>query len=109
MTTGARATPPVLTVVWCCSVGTTWTLELRELDRDDALVDWISSGVPVSQPVPDALAGELLAERGLRLFRASGDPGTGSRHRIGYVYAEAELTPPVDPPPDDAVDAAGRP
>ncbi|MGH3786752.1 MAG: STAS domain-containing protein [Pseudonocardiaceae bacterium] len=84
------STPRVLVVVWCCSVGATWTLELHELDRGDALgaiVDWVSSGVPVSQPVPDALARELLAERGLQLIHASRVHGTGSRHRIGYVCA----------------------
>ena len=37
----------VLVAVWCRSVGTSWTLELRGLDRDTALGtvrDWISSG-----------------------------------------------------------------
>ena len=85
----------VLTAVWCCSVGLTWTLELRQIDRDSglgALVDWISSGVPVTQPVPDTLASELLAARGLWLFRdAFPEQPSGSRHRIGYVSAEAEL------------------
>jgi len=85
----------VLTAIWCCSVGLTWTLELRQVDRDSglgALVDWISSGVPVTQPVPDTLASELLAARGLWLFRdAFPEPPSGSRHRIGYVSAEAEL------------------
>jgi hypothetical protein len=86
---GKVAREPVLAAVWCCSVGTTWTLELRELDSDTALgkiVDWISSGVPVSQPAPDALAHELLAARGLRLVRDSSvAPCPRSRHRIGYV------------------------
>lgn len=86
---------PVMAAVWCCSVGTSWTLELRELDRDTgpgAIVDWISSGVPVSQPKPDTLTYELLAARGLRLFP---DPfpehHISSRHRIGYVCANDEL------------------
>jgi hypothetical protein len=83
------ATAPVLAVVWCRSVGTSWTLELHQLDGGTApgtIVDWISSGVPISQPKPDALARGLLAERGLQLFGDScAGPGTHSRHRIGYV------------------------
>jgi hypothetical protein len=84
-----NAAAPVLAVVWCRSVGTSWTLELHQLDGGTApgtVVDWISSGVPISQPVPDALAHELLAERGLQLFSdSSAGPCTHSRHRIGYV------------------------
>jgi hypothetical protein len=76
---------PVLAAVWCRSVGTTWTLGLHQLSRGTprtTLVDWISSGVPISQPEPDA----LLAERGLRLFRdSSADPCTHNRRGIGYV------------------------
>lgn len=83
------AAAPVLAVVWCRSVGASWTLEFHQLDGGRApgtIVDWISSGVPISQPVPDGLARELLAERGLRLFGdSSAGPGTHSRHRIGYV------------------------
>ena len=85
----------MLAAVWCCSVGTTWTLELRKPDRDTALgtiVDWISSGVPVSQPAPDALARELLAARGLRLIsESSAARCTRSRHHIGYVCVDPEL------------------
>jgi hypothetical protein len=43
----------VLVAVWCRSVGTTWTLELHELDPGmtlGTLVDWISSGMPTCQP-----------------------------------------------------------
>lgn len=90
---GALPEPPTprrLAAVWCCSVGTTWTLELRESAVDNAfgpIVDWISSGVPVSQPEPAALAHELLTERGLLLLRdSSADSCTRSRHHIGYVY-----------------------
>lgn len=95
-TTSDHAIPAsVLTALWCCSVGLTWTLELRRSDRDTglgALVDWISSGVPVTQPMPDPMAPELLAARGLWLFRdGSVGHSTGSRHRIGYVSADAEL------------------
>lgn len=88
----------MLTAVWCRSVGTTWTLELRELGPDAAfgtLVDWISSGVPVTQPEPDALAHALLAARGLRLLRdPSANHHTHSRHRIGYVRADTEPNTP---------------
>ncbi|MGH3780113.1 MAG: hypothetical protein ACRDRO_05625 [Pseudonocardiaceae bacterium] len=80
----------VLIAVWCCSVGATWTLELHEFDRRmtlGALVDWISSGVPTSQPQPDeALAHELLADRGLHLYPDSAaGPCTHSRSSLGYV------------------------
>jgi len=61
-------------------------------------VDWVSSGVPISQPVPDGLARELLAERGLQLFGdSSAGPGTHSRHRIGYV-CEKRLLECLDRP-----------
>ena len=90
----------VLTAVWCCSVGATWTLELRELDHGrpfGAIVDWISSGVPVSQPAPEALAHELLAARGLRLVSDSpADPSTRNRYRIGYVCPDTELITVAD-------------
>ena len=89
------AAAPVLVAVWCRSVGTSWTLELHELDGGAAsrmIVDWISTGVPISQPEPDALACELLAERGLHLFRdPSAGPWTRSRYGIGYVCRNAEL------------------
>lgn len=86
----AAAAAPMLAVVWCCTVGATWTLELRKLDGGRApgtLVDWISSGVPIGQSRPDeALARELLAQRGLFLYQ---EPAVGpckhSRHGIGYV------------------------
>lgn len=86
---------PVWTALWCCSVGLTWTLELRRFSSDTglgALVNGISSGVPVTQPVPDALAAQLLDACGLWLFR-DGLPGpaTGSRYRIGYVSTDAAL------------------
>ena len=89
------APAPVLTAVWCCSVGTTWPLEVRELDPDTTLgtiVDRISSGVPITQPEPDTLARELLAARGLRLIGdATADHDTRSRRRIGYVCADGLL------------------
>jgi hypothetical protein len=95
------ATTLVLAVAWCRSVGTCWTLELHQLRRGTphtttphtTLVDWISSGVPISQPEPpDALARTLLTDRGLQLF---GDcyagPCTGTRRGIGYTSRNAEL------------------
>jgi hypothetical protein len=85
----------VLVAAWCRSVGTSWTLELHRLDSgltSGTVVDWISSGVPISQPEPDALTRPLLAERGLHLFQdPAAQPGTQHRHRVGYVSANAEL------------------
>jgi hydrogenase small subunit len=80
----------VLIAVWCRSVGTTWTLELHEHDSGmtlGRLVDWISSGVPTSQPQPDyTSAHQLLANRGLHLHPDSAaGPCTHSRSSIGYV------------------------
>lgn len=87
---------PVLAAVWCRSVGSTWTLELHRLRWDTsslALVDWISSGVPISQPEPpESLARELLTERGLTLFGdSSAGPCTHNRRGVGYVARDAEL------------------
>jgi hypothetical protein len=51
------AVVPVLAAVWCHSVGTSWTVEVHQLHGGTApgtVVDWISSGVPISQPEPDA-------------------------------------------------------
>lgn len=87
----------VLAAVWCRSVGTSWTLELHQLDDGGPgrgrVVDWVSSGVPISQPQPpEDLARELVAERGLALFRDSSvGPCTHNRHGIGYVARDAEL------------------
>lgn len=83
----------VLVAVWCRSVGTTWTVELRDLGADETtlgtLVDWISSGEPTSQPEPNALvARELLADCGLSLYPdPTAGPYTSTRHSIGYVSA----------------------
>jgi hypothetical protein len=86
----------VLAAVWCRSVGTSWTLELHQLRRGTphlTLLDWISSGVPITQPQPpETLARELLTQRGLHLFGDStAGPATGSRRGIGYAAADAEL------------------
>jgi hypothetical protein len=100
----------VLAAVWCRSVGTSWTLELHRLRRGTApltLLDWISSGVPIteSQP-PEVLARELLGQRGLHLFRDStAGPATGSRRGVGYVTADAELISLVHLVHDDATQA----
>jgi hypothetical protein len=90
-TTSVDAVAGALAVVWCRSVGTSWTLELYEPGGGGALgtiTDWIPSGVPISQPQPSkALARELLAQRGLLLF---GDSSAGScthnRRGVGYVH-----------------------
>lgn len=89
-------TAPVLAVVWCRSVGSFWTLELHQLHRGTphtTLVDWINSGVPITQPQPgDALARELLAQRRLWLFcDSSAGPRTSTRQGIGYVAGDADL------------------
>lgn len=110
--TGA-ATAPVLAAVWCRSVGTSWTLELHELDGGTTpgkIMDWISSGVPIAQPEPQALAIELLAERGLQLFPdPSAGPCTHSRQGIGYVCQDAELIKLAYRVRDDAAATAVHP
>ena len=89
-------TVTVLAVVWCRSVGTCWTLELHQLRRGTprtTLVDWINSGVPITQPQPpEALARQLLAEHRLWLFCDSlAGPCIGTRHGIGYASSDADL------------------
>jgi hypothetical protein len=88
------AVASVFAAVWCRSVGTCWTLELYQPSEGTAhgiITDWITSGVPISQPAPDALARELLADRGLQLFRdSSAGPCTPNRHAIGYVSINGE-------------------
>ncbi|MGH4022238.1 MAG: hypothetical protein ACREX8_22310 [Gammaproteobacteria bacterium] len=94
-------------------MGGTWTLELHELDRGTTLgtmVDWISSGVPVSQPEPGELAHELLAERDLHLFSDSSvGPSTHSRRGIGYVCSQAELIELAHRVRDDGVEVGMHP
>src|SRR5918998_653458 len=106
-------TAPVMAAVWCRSVGTSWTLELHELGDGTALGtirDWISSGVPIAHPEPDTLVCELLADRGLRLFRNScAGPCTDNRHGIGYVCRDAELVKLTDLVRDDAVQTGVHP
>ena len=108
------AAAPVLVAAWCRSVGTFWTLELHRVDGGTAagtIVDWITSGVPISQPVPQTLTRELLAERGLHLFEyPSADPGTQQhRHRIGYVCADPEVIKLAHLVRDDAPKAERHP
>lgn len=110
----AAGSTPVLAAVWCRSVGTTWTLELHRLRRGTPhmmLVDWISSGVPISQPEPpETLARELLAQHGLHLFRDSlTSPCTGSRRGIGYVAGNAELITLAHLVRDDAIEIGLHP
>jgi hypothetical protein len=92
----AAAPVPVLAAVWCCSVGATWTVELHAFDRGAVLgtiVDWLSSGVPISEPQPTAaLARELLTERGFQLFLdSSTGPSCPHRRGIGYACRDADL------------------
>jgi anti-sigma B factor antagonist len=112
----ARSDPvapvPVLTAFWRCLMGCVWILELCEFDAGTglgAVVDWINSGVPANQPAPD-MARELLAVHGLWLLP---DPvtgsSTGSRHRIGYVCADAELIMLADQLRGDAAQAGIHP
>jgi hypothetical protein len=88
---------PVWLAVWCSSVGTTWTLELHKPHQDGStlgpLVDWISSGLPTSQPEPnEAIARALLAEHGLHLYSDThAGPCTHSRRSIGYASADHEV------------------
>ncbi len=107
------AAAPVLAAVWCRSVGTSWTLEFHELGPGMApgkTTGWISSGVPISQPEPEALARELLAERGLQLFSdSSAGPGSRSRRVIGYVCGDAELIKLAHVVRDDAAEAGVHP
>ena len=87
------ATAPVLAAVWCRSVGTSWTLELHELDGGTTpgkIIAWISSHANRATGA-QALAKEILAERGLQLFPdSSAGPSTHSRQGIGYVCTDAE-------------------
>jgi hypothetical protein len=104
----------VLVAVWCRSVGASWTLELHQLSQGKpplTLVDWISSGVPISQPEPpEVLARGLLAERGLQLFRDSSvGPCTHSRRGIGYACRDAELIKLAHLVRDDAAEAGWHP
>ena len=86
---------PVLTAVWSRLVGSTWTVELRPHHPDGTLgpiVDWISSGIPISEPPPTALTHTLLTRHGSALFPdTTCPPRTPGRHSIGYVSPNPEL------------------
>lgn len=87
---GSQSRLRTLVAMWCSSVGSTWTVELREAHpgtRGGKLVAWISSGVPISHPEPaEAEVRDLLADHGLYLHPDStACPGSSSRHCIGYV------------------------
>ena len=85
----------------CCSVGATWTVELRSADRGSGeagpagpVVDWICSGVPTELPAPDAEIGDVLADRGLHLFPddlGEGASRTRSRRLIGHATWDPEV------------------
>ncbi len=86
----------VFAASWCCSVGATWTVELRPVDRATLgrPVEWICSGVPTQQPTPERQTADLLRERGLLLFPADpvqSTPRTRSRRLIGYVTRDPEV------------------
>lgn len=91
---GDNAGSSVFTAWWCCSVGATWTVELRSVDpsRLGRPLEWICSGIPTEQPAPEQHLAELLRERNLLLFPV--DPpqqGTRSRRLIGYVTRDPEV------------------
>lgn len=111
--TAADVVPPlILTVFWRSLLRSVWILELCEFNHGPGLgtvVDWINSGVSVTQPAPD-IAQELLAVHGLWLFRDPSDEfPAGSRHRIGYACADAELVMLADLVRDDAARAGLHP
>jgi hypothetical protein len=107
MLEGGAAARNVLAAVWCRSVGSSWTLELHELDGGRSLgriTEWINSGVPIWQPAPHGLAAKLLAERGLRLvLDPCVRPRTRNRRGIGYACPDAELITPAHRSREDRV------
>jgi len=108
------AAASVVAVAWCRSVGTSWTLELHQLRRGTphtTLLDWISSGVPITQPQPpEALARQLLAERGLWLFCDSfAGPCTGTRRGVGYAARNPDLIALAHLVADEATKAGRHP
>ncbi|MGH3825284.1 MAG: hypothetical protein ACRDRA_20960 [Pseudonocardiaceae bacterium] len=79
----ADTTPPVavLIVSWCCSVGSTWVLMIHQpagVARAGPTVRWIGSGVPITEPAPESLALELLAEHGFWLFPMRTSPSVAA-------------------------------
>jgi hypothetical protein len=99
---GPAPSTDVFVASWCCSVGTTWTVELRSVDRaaQGRPAEWICSGVPTQQPAPERQTADLLRERGLLLFPvdpvdpldpAESPPRIRSRRLIGYVTRNPEV------------------
>ncbi|HET9118271.1 MAG TPA: hypothetical protein VFN75_09415 [Pseudonocardiaceae bacterium] len=83
-------------------MGTTWTVELRAVDRvaQGRPAEWICSGVPTQQPAPEHQTAGLLHQRGLLLYPvdplnsldpAESPPRIRSRRLIGYVTRDPEL------------------
>jgi hypothetical protein len=90
----------LLAALWCSSVGSFWTLELRELDGNTRLgrvVEWISSGVPVCQPLPNAHAREMLAARRFQLYGEAVGPETRNPRWLGYVCTSTDVVTSVQP------------
>ncbi|MBV9058158.1 MAG: STAS domain-containing protein [Pseudonocardiales bacterium] len=111
--TSPHVVPPrVFTAFWRRLMGNVWILELCDFHAGDgrgAVMDWINSGVPASQPAPDTAA-ELLGAHGLWLFSdAVKGSATGGRHRIGYACADVELAVTAHLLRDDAAEAGVHP
>jgi hypothetical protein len=74
-----------------------WTVELRATDEaapTGPAVEWICSGVPTQQPVPERETADLLGQRGLLLFPVDpveSAPRARSRRLIGYVTRDPEV------------------
>jgi hypothetical protein len=87
----------VFAASWCCSVGLTWTIELRPVDEAtlrDPAVEWICSGVPTQLAAPERQITDLLSERDLLLFPddpVEPSPRARSRRLIGYVTRDPEV------------------
>ncbi|MGH3883807.1 MAG: hypothetical protein ACRDRY_12920 [Pseudonocardiaceae bacterium] len=85
---------------WCCSVGMSWTVELRPVEQaalTGPAVEWICSGIPTQLPAPEHQTVHLLGERGLLLFPDEPvepvelAPRARSRRLIGYVTRDPEV------------------
>lgn len=86
----------VFAASWCCSVGLSWTVELRPVEATltAPAVEWICSGVPTQLAVPERQTADLLSEHGLLLFPdgpVEPTPRTRSRRLIGYVTRDPEV------------------
>lgn len=87
----------VFAASWCCSVGLTWTVELRPVEEATLrgpAVEWICSGVPTQLAAPERQITDLLSERDLLLFPdnpVEPTPRARSRRLIGYVTRDPEV------------------